>query len=265
MVLAIDEHRERFYVLASSGYESSGIGSEIPLDVGSVGIAAARRTPIRLAHAAADYAYVRVLRERAAEDPVLRERLEHAIPFPGLRAPQSQLSVPIEAGDRVLGVLHVESAEERRFSHEDEDALVVLARQLGAFLRALDMAADDPVAATAPRAPERTGQPELCVRHFASNDSVFFNDDYLIKGVAGAILWRLVSAFVNEKREHFSNRELRADKTLGLPELSDNLEARICLLQKRLHEHDAGITVEKTGRGRFQLRVARTLRLVSQS
>lgn len=265
MVLAIDERRERFYVLASAGYESSGIGSEIPLDAGTVGIAASRRTPIRLAHAATDYAYVRMLRERAAEDPVLRERLEQEIPFPGLRAPQSQLSVPIEAGERVLGVLHVESAEERRFSHEDEDALVVLARQLGATLRAIDAAADEPAPAAARSATPRSDRPQLTVRHFASNDSVFFGDDYLIKGVAGAILWRLLCAYVNDKREHFSNRELRADKTLGLPELSDNLEARICLLQRRLVERDAGITVEKTGRGRFQLRVTRTLSLSSQS
>lgn len=265
MVLAIDEHHERFYVLASSGYDSSGIGSEIPLDAGTVGIAAARRTPIRLAHAAADYAYVRMLRERAAEDPVLRERLEHEIPFPGLRAPQSQLSVPIEAGERVLGVLHVESAEERRFSHEDEDALVVLARQLGATLRAIDAAADEPAPAATLNAAPRSDQPELVVRHFASNDSVFFGDDYLIKGVAGAILWRLLTAYAHDKREHFSNRELRADKTLGLPELSDNLEARICLLQRRLLERDTGITVEKTGRGRFRLRVGRTLSLSSQS
>jgi hypothetical protein len=265
MVLAIDERRERFYVLASAGYESSGIGSEIPLDAGTVGIAASRRTPIRLAHAATDYAYVRMLRERAAEDPVLRERLEQEIPFPGLRVPQSQLSVPIEAGERVLGVLHVESAEERRFSHEDEDALVVLARQLGATLRAIDAAADEPAVAAARTAPPRSDQPQLTVRHFASNDSVFLGDDYLIKGVAGAILWRLLCAYVNDKREHFSNRELRADKTLGLPELSDNLEARICLLQRRLVERDAGITVEKTGRGRFQLRVTRALSLTSQS
>ena len=32
----------------------------------------------------------------------------------------------------------------------------------------------------------------LRVRHFAANNSVFVDDEYLIKGVAGAILWRLL-------------------------------------------------------------------------
>lgn len=261
MVLALDERRERFYTLGSRGYEASGIGSEIPFGAGSVGIAAARRTPIRLAHAAADYAYVRALREQAARDPEQSERLEHAIAFPGLREPQSQLSVPIEAGDRVLGVLHVESAQQRRFSHEDEDALVTLARQFGLAWRAFD-AADDAEPPSAPPVQNTGHAPPLAIRHYASNDSVFFGDDYLIKGVAGAILWRLLNAFVNDKRDQFSNRELRADKALGLPELSDNLEARIYLLQRRLSERDAGISLEKTGRGRFRLNVARAISLI---
>src|SRR5262249_48789514 len=114
MVLAIDEKRERFYTLASRGYDTAGVGSEIPVGVGTGGVAAARGTPIRLTHAAAEYAYVRGIRDRIASDEALRDQLESKIPFPGLRAPMSQLSVPIEAGDRVLGVLHVESAEQLR-------------------------------------------------------------------------------------------------------------------------------------------------------
>jgi adenylate cyclase len=262
MVLALDARGERFYTLASRGYDASGVGSEIPLGAGTVGIAAARRTPIRLAHAAAEYAYVRALREQAMQDPVLSERLEHAIAFPGLRAPHSQLSVPIESGERVLGVLHVESAEDRRFTYEDEDALVTLARQFGLALQALDTA-DDGEPASANTAAITRGEPLLVVRHFASNDSVFLGDDYLIKGVAGAILWKLLRAFVEDKRDQFSNRELRADRTLGLPDFSDNLEARIFLLQRRLRERDAGIALEKTGRGKFRLRVARTLSLTA--
>jgi adenylate cyclase len=262
MLLAIDERGERFYTLGSRGYEASGVGSEIPIGAGTVGIAAARKTPIRLAHAAAEYAYVRALREQALQDPVLRERLEHTIAFPGLSAPQSQLSVPIEVGDRVAGVLHVESAEGLRFTHEDEDALVTLARQFGLAMHMLGAADEtEPVGATATAATRDA--PSLVVRHFASNDSVFLGDDYLIKGVAGAILWKLLHAFVHDKRDQFSNRELRADKTLGMPEFADNLEARVFLLQRRLRERDAGIALERTGRGRFCLRIERTLSLVS--
>ncbi len=260
MVLAIDEKLERFYTLASRGYPTSGVGSELPLGVGTVGVAALRRTPIRLTYATADYAYVRAIRERAAQDPAYGPRLENTIPFPGLSEPHSQLSVPIEVGERVMGVLHVESSEERKFSYEDEDALVALVRQFAFQMQgfAVDEEPND--------APEGAPQPSvgtpLVVRHFAANDSVFIGDEYLIKGVAGAIFWTLVKAFVHEGREHFSNRELRVDPALKLPSFSDNLEARLVLLERRLRERDVGVLLEKTGRGRFRLFVDHPLQLV---
>jgi adenylate cyclase len=45
--------------------------------------------------------------------------------------------------------------------------------------------------------------------------------------------------------------------------LSDNLEARLVLLQKRLAERHTGITLTKTGRGCFELNVQGALVLTS--
>jgi hypothetical protein len=47
-----------------------------------------------------------------------------------------------------------------------------------------------------------------------------------------------------------------------LPDLGDNLEARLILLTRRLAERDAGIRIEKAGRGRLRLAVSRPLELV---
>jgi hypothetical protein len=261
IVFAIDAAGRRFYTVASRGYGSSGVGSELPLGAGAIGIAAAKRIPIRLAHAAAGYEYVRRLRDAMAADPAWKDKLEQEIVVPGLADPLSVLAVPIESAGVVEGVLYLESAAFRRFSYRDEDALVTLARQLGLAMRTPDPADDAERPAVAR---PRDGGTELVVRHYAATDSVFFGDDYLIKGVAGAILWKLVRAYVDEGRDAFSNRELRAEGAkLGLPEIGDNLEARLVLLDKRLRDRDRGITIVRTGRGRFRLVVARTLTLVA--
>ena len=186
------------------------------------------------------------------------------IPLPGLPDSRSQLAVPIRAGHQLLGVLYVESALDLRFGYDDEDALVALAGGLGAAIQLLQHAPPEPPATLAPAAPPAATPvgPPLQVRHYAENHSIFLGPDYLIKGVAGAILWALLGDFIAHGRTAFSNRELRLDHRIRLPELSDNLEARLILLARRLVERQAPIRIEKTGRGCFALRVERPLALL---
>lgn len=264
MILLIDGNGRKLFTLASCGYPQSGIGSEIPLGAGVIGVAARERTPIRIAHVTSEYAYGRAIRE-ARDQAGFTDALETEIPPPGLAEPQSQLAVPVMAGRRMTGVLYVESTEELRFTYDDEDALVTLAAQLGMAIHLLRDAGDSPAepALSEERRAALAGDPVL-VRHYPGNDSVFFDDDYLIKGVAGAILWTLLHDYL-QGRQAFSNRELRLDPRIRLPELSDNLEARLILLQRRLVERDACVRIEKTGRGRFRLRVQRPLKLLDMS
>jgi hypothetical protein len=99
------------------------------------------------------------------------------------------------------------------------------------------------------------------VRRYVENDSIFVGEDYLIKGVAGAILWRLLRAHLEDGRSEHSNRELRLDPAIRLPDLSENLEARLILLQRRLEERCPELQIEKTGRGRFRFNVRRPVQL----
>jgi adenylate cyclase len=256
MLLLLDAGRQRparLFMVASRGYEASGLGSEIPLGNGVIGVAAAHRTPIRISHFTAEYTYGRAVREEIRASG-LAEQLESEIPLPGLPAPRSQLAVPIVVADQVVGVLYAESAEDRRFSFEHEDLLVALAAQLGASIALLRLAAEshdpapaEPVPAVRPPA----GAP-VRLRHYAVNDSVFIDDEYLIKGVAGAILWKLAREFSAGRRTEFTNRELRLDPSLHLPDISDNLEARLILLARRLQERSTRLRIVKTGRGRFR-------------
>jgi adenylate cyclase len=168
------------------------------------------------------------------------------------------------ASQRLIGVLYVESPRDLRFTYDDEDALVALASQLAMAIHILQSAADTieepPGGDEAAQCPD--GEP-IVVRHFPENDSIFLGDDYLIKGVAGSIFAALVRDAVEQQRTEFSNRELRLDPRIRLPDLSDNLEARLLLLSRRLAERDAGVRIEKTGRGRFRLHASRPLKLAS--
>ena len=150
-----------------------------------IGVAARERTPIRIIFPAAEYAYGRAIREQI-EKGQLADELETEIPAAGPARPSSQLAVPVLAGDRLMAVLYVESEQQCRFGYDHEDALVALCAQVGLAMCAAGVRPRGGPELTArggeqPRAPLR-------VRHFGRDNSIFIDDDYLIKGVAGAIL-----------------------------------------------------------------------------
>ncbi len=258
MVLMHDPSGERLYAVASRGYEESGVGAEVLPGAGIIGAAAQARIPIRISHATSEFGYGRAMRQDA-ERRGLTAGLDDEIPFPGLPGSQSQIAVPILAGERLLGVLFAESEATGRFGYDEEDGFMVLASHVGAVAALLE---DEPPA-LAREMTSAAGSPALLqgaplrVRRYAENDSIFVDDDYLIKGVAGAILWRLLRAHVEDGRNEHTNRELRLDPAIHLPGLSENLEARLILLARRLEERCPALRIEKTGRGRFRFHVLR--------
>jgi adenylate cyclase len=254
-VLYADENRNRLYTVASVGYPESGIGSEIGMGEGLIGVAARERTPIRITHLAQDYLYGAVVRAQfRAANPDLD--LEREIAFPGLADSGSQMALPLIGNDRLLGVLYIESPHGGRLTPSDEQACAILIDEfVDNYLRlaALDETdAEDPISSHA----EVTNLgPRLVVSHEPTDHSIFVNNEYLIKGVAGAILWRILSDYIESRRVVFTNRELRRDPRLGLPEITDNLEARLVLLQHRLAERRPELSLRKAGRGRYELTV----------
>ena len=264
MVLMLDGATQRLYTVGSCGYATSGVGSEVGMGQGVIGVAARERTPVRIMHMANAYLYSQAMRSSfEANIPDIEAVTE--IPYPGLAQPHSQLAVPVLSAGRLLGVLFVESPNDLQFGFEDEDMLVAMAGHLGATIDLMQAGTEAPqAAAPSVEAPAAAGAP-LQLRHFASNDSVFVGDSYLIKGVAGAILWKLLNDHVRTGRTEFSNRELRLDASIRLPDVTDNLEARLVLLRRRLAEHGPHIRIEKTGRGLFRLVLQRPVELVEMN
>ena len=253
MVLLCDEAGSSLYTVASCGYPLSGVGSEIALGDGVIGVAAQEQTAVRVNHLTSAYRYSQAVRSGLGEADAAPGQ---EIPYPGLPEPRSQMAVPMRCAGRLLGVLFVESGQDMRFSFEDEDMLVALAGQVGATLAHLQAHGDAPEAPPTDTGPCPQTPAVLQVRCFLANHSVFVNGSYLIKGVAGAILCKLLRDHTQHGRTEFSNRELRLDPSLGLPDVVDNLEARLLLLQRRLRDQDVGLQLEKTGRGRFRLCVS---------
>jgi adenylate cyclase len=265
MFLMLDETGSSLYTIASHGYDPAGIGSEVLVGAGIIGAVAAQQRPMRMGNLRHMIGYGQAVKESMSAGAAATE-----IGLPGLTNVASQLAAPSMVANRLLGVLAVESDQLGAFTAVDESLLTVVAHVIASAIE-LDRVAGSPIAtpgvASADGTETATGAstaPAATVRYFPTDGSTFLDGEYLIKGVAGRILWRLLSDHQQEGRTEFTNREVRLDKSLDLPAYRDNLESRLVLLQRRLDERHAPIRLRKTGRGRFRLEldVALTLERV---
>ncbi len=259
MILVPDDSRRALDAVATWGYPASGIGSEVRLGDGVIGVAAREKVAIRIDHMSTEYLYGSAIRDRLFAEAAPDTPEMPGVAFPGLRRPESQIALPVIWQGKLVGVLFAESPLPLRFMHEEEDTLSCIAAALAAQTAALNV---DDEAEDLPAPPCAANfDTTLAIRHFAADDSIFSDGDYLIKGVAGAILWKLVRAHVATGAFEFTNRELRLSAELRLPSHAENLEARLVLLERRLREKALPIQIEKCGRGRFRLVVQATLTL----
>jgi predicted pyridoxine 5'-phosphate oxidase superfamily flavin-nucleotide-binding protein len=269
LLLLIDETGERLFTLASRGYDQEGVGSEVHVGEGVIGTAARTAAPVRVGNARQMAKYSRSVRasfESAGDLGPGRE-----VPFPGLAQPDSCIAVPIRALGHLLGVLAVESPLPTEYTADDEAALTVVASVLANAIETIRAEArDEPATGAGPTAPPPAAAPppgtgpSVRVRFFPADGSTFLDGDYLIKGVAGRLLWSLLRQHAAEGRTEFTNREMRLDPSLDLPDFRDNFESRLILLKRRLDERGAPVRIDKTGRGRFRLVVDASVTLDEQ-
>lgn len=259
-LLLLDERGERLFTIASHGFAAQGIGSEVVVGHGVVGAAAQRCEPVRIGNLRQLAKYGRTIRKASA-------LAEGGIDVPRLDDLESQLAVPAMAMGQLVGVIVVESNLPVAFGDEDQALLQMVGGLVANAIEGRRRAPDRAVvglggSGEAPTDVRRSGATTV-VRFFSTDGSVFLDDEYLIRGVAGRLLWSLLSQHQASGRREFTTKELRLDPTLELPEYRDNLDTRLILLKRRLDEREARIRLERVGRGRYSLDVDGLVRLTA--
>jgi adenylate cyclase len=254
----------RIFGVAANGYPGSPAGAEVVLGEGAIGVAAQRRRLVCLTNVARGRVMGSAVAARAGRVPVA-----HEIPLPGLENVQSAAAVPLLVHGQLTGVLYLESDELGTFGAHNERLLRVIGGHLAAVLAALERDRDDgptPAAGAAATMATASGPPQpggaLELVYYQADDSVFAGGEYVIKGVPGRILWKLLREHESDGRTAFTNRELRLDERLGLPAGNDNLEARLVALRRRLETRDFGLGLHRVARGRMLLQAPGPLTLV---
>lgn len=252
MLLLKEPARERLVTMGTRGYERSGIGSEVMLGEGVIGMAASERRSVRVSDMSRVRRFGSAVQASSAE-----ENRTRTIALPGMAHAMSQVALPMIAQGGLRGVLFLESSRRLAFSGDDEAALAIIAAQAAAALALAESEGSEgpSIAPPAAKAPAATGRPFRVVHH-AYDDSVFIDNEYLIKGVPGRLLMHLLRIHLREGRTDFTNREIRLADALRLPDIKDNLETRLLLLRRRLEEKAAPIRLPRIGRGRVRLELA---------
>ena len=248
--------------IATRGYPENGAGAEVRFGEGIAGLVAEARKPIRISGLMRGMLYAYAM-HRAAADAAAGVR-RRGIPMPGLANPESQLGVPLLVRGELVGVLTLESDMPYRFHAEDKSSIELLGSYLAIAIQNMQLqertseSADAPVHAPARRGARlqpRTSEPvaRRDIVYYATDECILLDGEYLIRSLPAKILWRLLTERETTGRQEFTNRELRLDKSLNLPDWKDNLESRLLLLRRRLQEKSSDIRLVPRARGRFAL------------
>jgi hypothetical protein len=263
IVLLTDEPTQRLITIACRGY-GGGVGAEVAIGEGLIGTVARERRVLRISGLDEGLRYGRAVRRSVMSGS---GSVGPEVPLPGLPDAQSALVLPLLIEERLVGVLAAESRDPFAFGEWDEAYLGIIANQIAL---GIDRVIDDDAAAPDENAPSPrpVTPPPVRARHtltyYRNDDTIFLDDEYLVRNVPGRILWKLLGEYRKQGRTSFTNRELRMDKALGLPDVKDNLESRLILLRHRLREKCPNVQLTPAGRGKFTLDVAAELELVER-
>ena len=269
MIALVGEKPNTLVTIASRGYPEGGAGAEVQFGEGIIGVVAEAQKPIRISGLLRGMLHAQAARKRAIEGGLRPDR--GSVKLPGLQNPASQLGVPLVVRGELVGVLCLESETPYRFHEEDKTSIELLGSYLAIAIQNMqlqeagDQADAPPAAAPPPRSSVGNGSGRRELTYYRNEEVVMLDGEYLIRSLPARILWKLLQTLKREGRAEFTNRELRLDKSLNLPDYKDNLETRLLLLRRRLEEKGGCVRIVPKGRGRFGLEVGCEVELVERA
>jgi len=127
MILLLDGSESTLKVIATHGYKEEGIGAEVKIGVGVIGMVAKKKKLMRMANLGAQKQYMQAIKQQIqpSEDTVVADEIS----LPGLKNAESQVAIPMLMEDELIGVFSVESDQVNIFDKSDELIIKILANQ----------------------------------------------------------------------------------------------------------------------------------------
>ncbi|QHT68645.1 GAF domain-containing sensor histidine kinase [Rhodocytophaga rosea] len=120
MLLLPDDTRQRLKVFSSRGFDEQGIGAEVNVGQGIIGVVALKKKKLRMANISRSRTYMSIIAQGS--------QLKQDIFLPSLSNAESQVALPLLVNDELIAVLSAESADLNFFSLEDEEFLMTLSQ-----------------------------------------------------------------------------------------------------------------------------------------
>ena len=133
MILLVDQNEGSLKVIATYGYDDQGIGAEVKIGVGVIGMVAKKKKLMRLGNMGAQKQYVNAIKEQV--QPVNKGKPLDEIVLPGLQNAESQVAIPMLIENELIGVFSVESDRVNIFDKSDELIIKILANQTASALQ----------------------------------------------------------------------------------------------------------------------------------
>ncbi len=127
MLLLPDPDQQTLRVFASRGFEEQGLGTQVKMGEGIIGVVAQRKRKLRMNNISRRRLYL----QASAGFP----EAVKAYPLPGLKNVESQVAIPLLSNDELVAVLSIESEDITFFKREDEEFLMTLSQLLASAIQ----------------------------------------------------------------------------------------------------------------------------------